>query len=192
MTAETFFVKEGKTPVAGKVQAAASTATFIPAKNLEKGKAYTATVTTGTRDLAGNQLARDYTWDFNAYTAPKVVGVLATLENSHFDYNSAAISENGKTILNHNIKTLTANPGMKLRISGYASAAGSEDYNQKLSERRAAAVKEYLVKEGGIDGKRLASTGYGEKNPAQHETDPSDKLSGAALANMRVILEVIE
>lgn len=192
MTAETFFVKEGKTPVAGKVQAAASTATFIPAKNLEKGKAYTATVTTGTRDLAGNQLAREYTWDFNAYTAPKVVGVLATLENSHFDYNSAAISENGKTILNHNIKTLTANPGMKLRISGYASAAGSEDYNQKLSERRAAAVKEYLVKEGGIDGKRLASTGYGEKSPAQHEADPSDKLSGAALANMRVILEVIE
>jgi OOP family OmpA-OmpF porin len=81
---------------------------------------------------------------------------------------------------------------MKLRIAGYASASGSEEYNQKLSERRANAVKDYLVNTGGIDGSRLETIGYGEANPAQPEADPSDKLSAAAYANMRVIIEVIE
>lgn len=192
LTADTLTVKQGKTAVAGKVTSAASTATFTPAKNLEKGKAYTATVTTGARDLAGNALAKDYAWNFTAHSVPKVVGVLGTLENSHFNFNSAEISENGKTILNHNITALNANPGMQIRISGHTSAAGTEDYNQKLSERRAESVKEYLVKTGGIDENRLTTIGFGEKYPAKHEDIPADKLSDAALANMRVIIEVIE
>ena len=190
--AATFSVKQGATPVAGKVTTTASTVTFAPADKFEKGKTYTATVTTGAKDLAGNPLAHDYVWSFTAYEKPKVLGVLATLENSHFDYNSAAISENGKTILKLNAKSLKSNPKMKLNISGYTSAAGSEEYNQDLSERRAAAVKEYLVKTGGIDESRLSIIGYGESNPAKYEANPADKLSPEALANMRVVIEVVE
>jgi outer membrane protein OmpA-like peptidoglycan-associated protein len=118
--------------------------------------------------------------------------VLATLENSHFDYDSAAISENGKTILNHNITSLKASPDMKLRISGYTSASGSVEYNQDLSERRADAVRDYLVTVGGIDANRLTTVGHGKTNPAKHEVNPADKLSAEAHANMRVVIEVIE
>jgi len=192
INATTFTLKQGDTPVAGKVTATASTATFNPDKKLEKSKAYTATVTTGTADLAGNALAKDYVFNFTAFSVPKVVGVLTTLENSHFDFDSAAISENGKTILKLNIVTLKANPAMQLRIAGYTSAAGTEEYNQALSEKRAESVKAYLVKEGGIDANRLSTIGHGEKNPAKHEADPADKLSPAALANMRVVVEIIE
>ncbi|MDD2853433.1 MAG: Ig-like domain-containing protein, partial [Desulfuromonadaceae bacterium] len=192
ITAATFTLKQGTTPVSGKVTAAASNALFTPAWDFEKGKIYTATVTTGARDLAGNAMARDYVWSFTAYTQPRVVGVLATLDNSHFDFDSAALSENGKTILNHNIKALKTSPDMKIRIAGYTSASGSEEYNQDLSERRAEAVREYLVNTGGIDEKRLTTIGYGKMNPARHEADPSDKLSPEALANMRVVIEVIE
>ena len=192
LTAETLTVKQGNTPVAGKVSSAASNAAFAPARKLEKGKAYTGTVKTGARDLAGNALASDYVWNFTAFSEPKVIGVLATLDNSHFDFDSAAISENGKTILNNNITVLKNDPNMTIRIAGHTSAAGSEEYNQKLSERRAEAVKEYLVKTGGIDGNRLTTIGYGETLPAKVEADPSDKLSAAALANMRVVIEVIE
>src|SRR6185369_15282694 len=175
-----------------KVTSSASNATFTPAKDFEKGKVYTATVTTGAMDLAGNALAHAYVWNFTAYSTPKVVGVLATLDNSHFDFDSVEIEENGKTILNGNIKALKDNPAMKIRIAGYTSAAGSEEYNQNLSERRAEAVKEYLVKTGGIDGSRLTTIGYGKKSPAKYEANPADKLSAAALANMRVVIEVIE
>lgn len=192
ITPATFIVRQGNSPVSGKVSVSASTATFAPANSLVKGSTYTATVKNDARDLAGNPLASDYAWSFTAFKAPKVVGVLATLENSHFDFNSSAISENGKTILNHNAAALKANPAMKIRISGYTSAAGSEEYNQKLSERRATAVKDYLVKEAGIDGGRLTTIGHGESSPAQHEAVPSDRLSADALANMRVIIEVIE
>jgi outer membrane beta-barrel protein len=192
LNAQTFALKQGTAPVDGKVTAAASTASFAPARKLEKGKDYTATVTTGAKDLAGNKLANDYNWKFTAYSEPKVVGILVTLQNSHFDFDSAEISENGKTILKSNIAALKSKPDMQLRIAGHTSASGSEEYNQSLSERRAEAVKAYIVKEGGIDADRLSTIGYGKKNPAQHEVDPSDKLSPAALANMRVVLEIIE
>ncbi len=192
LNAATYTLTQGTTPVEGKVTAAASTATFAPANKFEKGLSYTATVSTGAKDLAGNALASDYNWKFTAYSEPKVVGVLDTLENSHFDFDSVAINENGKTILNHNLLTLKASPDMKLRISGHASAAGTEEYNQSLSERRAEAVKAYLVKEGGIDANRLSTIGYGKQSPAKHEADPADILSPAALANMRVVIEIIE
>jgi len=192
LTPATFTVKQSTVPVAGKVTTTAATASFVPAKKLENGKDYTATVSTGASDLAGNKLTNEYNWKFKAFSEPKVVGVLITLQNSHFDFDSAAISENGKTILKNNIAALKAKPDMQLRIAGYTSAAGSEEYNQSLSERRAEAVKAYLVKEGGIDADRLSTIGYGEKNPVQHEADPTDKLSPAALANMRVVLEIIE
>lgn len=192
ISAATFALKQGSTPVSGRVASSSSTATFTPDRNFEKGKVYTATVTTGVKDLAGNAMTGNYVWDFKAYEAPKVIGVLATLENSHFDFNSTAISENGKTILNHNVTALKTSPNMKLRIAGYTSASGSEEYNQGLSERRAESVKEYLVKTGGIDGSRLATVGYGKANPARFEAVPSDKYSEAAYANMRVIIEVVE
>jgi outer membrane protein OmpA-like peptidoglycan-associated protein len=192
ITAATFTIKQGKTAVSGKVTSTASNATFTPARQFEKNKVYTATITTGARDLAGNALTRDYVWNFTAYSPLNVVGVLATLDNSHFDFNSAAISENGKTILNHNAAALKGNPDMKVRIAGYASASGSVEYNQDLSERRAEAVKEYLVKTGAIDGNRLTTIGYGNTKPAKYEANPSDKLSAAALANMRVVIEVVE
>lgn len=191
ITTETFTLKQGTTPVSGKVTAAASSATFNPSRKLEKGKTYTAAVTTGTKDLAGNALAHDYVWEFKAYDAPKVIGVLAKLDKSHFDFNSAEISENGRTILNANAVTLKAKPAMQIRVAGYTSAAGTDEYNQALSERRAEAVKDYLVKSG-IAADRLTTIGYGEKDPARFEANPADKLSDAALANMRVVMEIIE
>ena len=192
ITAATFTLKQGDTPVSGEVTATASNATFTPARNLEKGKNYTATLTTGAKDLAGNNLASEYVWNFTAYAAPAVVEVLGTLEESHFSFDSAEISKDGQTILDTNTTVLKARPNVKIRVAGYASAAGSEEYNQELSERRAEAVKGYLVKTGGIDENRLTTIGFGKSSPAKHEALPSDKYSAAALANMRVVIEVIE
>ena len=192
INAATFTLKQGNTPVAGKVTSSASNAAFTPARNFGNGKVYTATIKTGAKDLAGNALENDYVWSFTAYAEPKVVGCLATLENSHFAFNSVVINENGKTILNNNITTLKDNPNMRIRIAGYTSASGSVAYNQDLSERRAESVKEYLVKTGGIDASRLTTIGHGKTSPAKFEANPSDKLSDAAHANMRVVIEVIE
>jgi OOP family OmpA-OmpF porin len=192
ITPSTFTVKHGTTPVTGKVTFAGTTATFDPASDLEKGATYTATIVAGVKDLAGNALANSYVWSFTTIPAPKIMpAVLISLEDSHFDFDSAALSESGKTILNHNARILKEHPKMKIRIAGYASASGTKEYNQKLSERRANAVKNYLVQEGGIAQDRLSIIGYGEMRPAEYEPVPSDIYSEAAKANMRVLFEVI-
>jgi outer membrane beta-barrel protein len=191
ITTSTFTVKHGTTAISGRVTFAGTTATFNPGSELEKGATYTATIAAGVRDLAGNALANSYVWSFTTIPAPKLVpAVLISLEDSHFTFDSSALSENGKTILNYNARILKENPKMHIRVAGYASASGTKEYNQKLSEQRATVVKEYLIKEG-VDRNRLTKVGYGETRPAEYEPVPSNIYSEAAKANQRVLFEII-
>ena len=67
--------------------------------------------------------------------------------------------------------TLAANPQVaNIIITGYTDRIGTDKYNQKLSERRANAVKAYLVNKG-VDGARLSAVGKGEANPVVNCTD---------------------
>jgi OOP family OmpA-OmpF porin len=117
--------------------------------------------------------------------------VVLVFEDIHFDFDSSTLKPEAKTILKRNIQLLKDNPKTHVRIAGYTSASGSEEYNQKLSERRANAVKNYLINEGIITEERLSMIGYGETSPAKHEASPQDLLSQAAKANMRVLFEII-
>jgi len=60
-----------------------------------------------------------------------------------------------------------------------------------LSERRANAVKKYLINEGLISSDRISTIGYGEINPATYEAAPKDLYSPAAKSNMRVLFEIV-
>src|SRR2546425_1038839 len=66
----TFTLKQGTTPVAGTVSYSGVTATFTPAANLAPLPTYTATISTGTKDLAGNALASDMSWSFTTGVIP--------------------------------------------------------------------------------------------------------------------------
>ena len=201
ITASTFTVKHGTTSVKGKVTFAGTTATFAPAAELGKNTIYTATISSGIRDLAGNATANSYVWSFTTVPAPKIVAappapvvpvvpvVLIVLEDNHFEFDKSAVTKNAAEILDEHIKIMTANPNMVIRIAGYTSASGAQDYNQKLSERRAEAVRDYLIK-GGIAPDRLTTIGYGEMRPAEYEPLPDNLYSREAKANMRVLFEV--
>ena len=78
---------------------------------------------------------------------------------------------------------LNDNPKGIFVIEGHTSSDGSSEYNQRLSENRAAAVENYLIKNG-IDKNRLESIGYGETKPV-HE---NDTRSGRA-KNRRVVFK---
>ncbi|NTV13901.1 MAG: OmpA family protein [Desulfobulbaceae bacterium] len=117
--------------------------------------------------------------------------VVLAFEDVHFDFDKSALRPQTQTILKRNIQLLKDNPKAKVRIAGYTSASGTEEYNQKLSERRAAAVKEYLVSEGIIVSDRLATIGYGEEKPANYEAAPKELYSPAAKSNMRVLFEIV-
>jgi outer membrane protein OmpA-like peptidoglycan-associated protein len=60
-------------------------------------------------------------------------------------------------------------PTASITIEGYASSDGSEAYNQKLSEQRAASVKAYLETQG-VSGDRVLTIGYGESKPIGDNT----------------------
>jgi hypothetical protein len=73
----TFTLMDGGTPIDGTVNYSGTTATFTPTSNLELGKTYTATITTGAMNTEGTALAEDYVWTFStgAAVAPTVISV---------------------------------------------------------------------------------------------------------------------
>ncbi len=117
--------------------------------------------------------------------------IILAFEDVHFDFDKSTLTKEAQVILKRNIQILKENPKAKVRIAGYTSASGTEEYNQKLSERRANAVQEYLINEGVITRDRLSTIGYGETNPAMYEAAPKELYSAAAKANMRVLFEII-
>jgi outer membrane protein OmpA-like peptidoglycan-associated protein len=125
--------------------------------------------------------------------APKVEEkvIIIAFEDINFDFDSSALTPEAQTILKRNIQVLKDNPKANVRLAGYTSAAGTEEYNQKLSERRAQAVSDYLVKEGLISADRLNTIGYGEKNPEMYEANPANLHTEAAMANKRVLFVIV-
>ena len=117
--------------------------------------------------------------------------VVLAFEDVHFDFDKSTLTPQARAILKRDIQLLKDNPAAKVRVAGYTSASGTDEYNQKLSERRAKAVQEYLISEGVITRDRLSTIGYGEKNPATYEAAPKEIYSEAAKSNMRVLFEIV-
>ncbi|MBX3289421.1 MAG: OmpA family protein [Acidobacteria bacterium] len=89
----------------------------------------------------------------------------------NFDFNSDKLRDESKTVLQEIIKILKENPEWKMVIEGHTDNVGGENFNQGLSERRAASVVEFLTS-AGIDASRLSSDGYGYSKPvASNDTE---------------------
>lgn len=96
--------------------------------------------------------------------APKLEGFVPRLEvrGVHFDFDKSTIRPADARILDKNAEWLKANSETLVAIDGGADQRGSMAYNQRLSERRAKAVKDYLVARG-IAEDRIVDIGYGTK-----------------------------
>ena len=86
------------------------------------------------------------------------------LEGVEFETNRAEIRPMYEPELEAVATVLENNPGVKIQIQGHTDSVGDADYNRQLSEKRAKAVMEWLVREG-IDRKRLSAIGLGEARP---------------------------
>ena len=83
----------------------------------------------------------------------------------HFEFNSDKIQPDSYDLLNQIGKVLEKHPDWKLEISGHTDSIGTEEYNQKLSERRAKSVRKYLLENFDIFARNLIARGYGESKP---------------------------
>jgi len=86
------------------------------------------------------------------------------LQGVNFKSNQATLTDDSKSILEEAYKALLLNPDVRVEISGYTDNVGSDEYNQKLSLRRAQAVKNWLVQRG-IASNRMKTVGKGEMEP---------------------------
>jgi len=82
-----------------------------------------------------------------------------------FDFDRTAIRDDAVPVLEEVLSRLTANPAAKVLLEGHTDSIGPEGYNLVLSEKRAEAVKSYLVAKG-VDSSRLSVDGLGETQPA--------------------------
>ena len=93
-----------------------------------------------------------------AINKPQVV------ENIFYDFDKATLRPESKEALDEMARMLADNPNVTIEMSSHTDRHGSNEYNERLSERRAKSVVDYLI-EAGVDPRRLAWKGYGETRP---------------------------
>ncbi len=88
-----------------------------------------------------------------------------------FDFDKADLKPAADGDLGKVAEVAHANPGTPIDVAGHTDAKGADAYNQRLSERRAEAVKTWLVERGGVEAGRIRTRGWGETRPiAPNET----------------------
>ena len=92
----------------------------------------------------------------------------------HFKTDSAVIEKASYAKIQEFADFMKAHPDAKAEIAGYTDNRGSAEYNQKLSERRAKAVYEQLIKDG-VSADRLTYVGYGEADPVATNKTPEGR-----------------
>ncbi len=86
------------------------------------------------------------------------------LKDLFFDYDKSAIRDDQKAALGENVSWLKANGAAKITIEGHCDERGTAEYNLGLGERRAKAVKDYLIA-AGIAADRISTISYGKERP---------------------------
>lgn len=110
--------------------------------------------------------------------------VQLTLENVHFDFDRVNLKPEARVILDRLTESLAGRPDVeRVMVGGHADSVGPMTYNQKLSERRARSVVDYLQR-GGV-GQSIQAAGYGETQPVA-----SNASGGGRAMNRRVEIEL--
>jgi len=94
------------------------------------------------------------------------------LKDIFYDFNSAILKPQSKTVLDGLVTVMKNNAKIKVELSSYTDAIGSAVYNKKLSQKRAQECVDYIISKG-ISGRRIFARGYGEEKPIAPNTLPN-------------------
>ncbi|HEY1406057.1 MAG TPA: OmpA family protein, partial [Spirochaetota bacterium] len=101
-------------------------------------------------------------------------GKTFVVDNINFEFNKAYLKKESMNLVERVLRIMKENPGLKVEVSGHTDNIGDAAYNQKLSERRADAVAEYMIKNG-ISPERITSKGFGETKPIVPNTNEKNR-----------------
>jgi peptidoglycan-associated lipoprotein len=95
---------------------------------------------------------------------PEIQKLVANFQRVHFEFNSSDINNETQEALKENAEIMKSRPDVKVEVQGHADERGTNEYNLALGDKRANAVKDYLVRSG-IEAARVATVSYGEEKP---------------------------
>lgn len=99
-------------------------------------------------------------------------GRAGALKTVYFPYDSSRVTSSAKSVLKSNADFLKRNGGTEVQIEGHCDERGGVQYNLALGERRAKAVRKYLVAHG-VDSSRISTISFGKERPIEFGHDES-------------------
>ena len=133
-----------------------------PSRRIEDAGSYTASLTV--TDSQGNRCQESASYQTLAEEFIPTPEKPVILQGVNFEFDKAILLENSLQILDRVATSLLAHPEVNVEVGGHCDSDGSDAYNLKLSDRRAKAVRDYLIKKG-VPAAQLTSRGYGESHP---------------------------
>jgi peptidoglycan-associated lipoprotein len=112
---------------------------------------------------ANNGLTLELNGDSDSNTA-------GGLQTVYFDFNESTLTSTTKSTLKNNADFLKSNTEVEVQVEGHADERGGHQYNLALGERRAKAVRDYLVA-AGVSSKRITTISYGKERPVAEGHD---------------------
>lgn len=97
-------------------------------------------------------------------------GKAGALSTVYFGFNSSSLGSSTRASLEANAQFLKENPGVEVQVEGHCDERGGVQYNLALGERRANAVKEYLVSMG-VSSSRISTISFGKERPVSFGHD---------------------
>jgi peptidoglycan-associated lipoprotein len=86
------------------------------------------------------------------------------LEDIHFDYDSPALTDTARSILDRHAAWIKSHPGVRIAVEGHCDERGTVEYNLALGDQRARAARDYLVSLG-VESERLTAMSFGKERP---------------------------
>ena len=105
---------------------------------------------------------KNETYIVDFYLSP--ISKAVVIENIFYDFDKATLRPESQKALDEMIKMLNDNPNVTIELGAHTDRKGSDQYNERLAQRRAQSVVDYLIA-GGIEKERLEAKGYGESVP---------------------------
>jgi outer membrane protein OmpA-like peptidoglycan-associated protein len=109
-----------------------------------------------------------------AETRETARGIIVNLPDILFDFNRATLRPQAREVLSKIAGIMLVARGYQLKVEGHTDNIGSDDYNQKLSEKRAQAVRDYLASSG-LSADIITAQGFGESQPIASNTKPAGR-----------------
>ncbi|MDH7516294.1 MAG: OmpA family protein [Bacteroidota bacterium] len=124
-------------------------------------------------DLRGLDSYREIRRDLSL--TPIEQGATITLNNIFFDFDKSDLRSESKPEIDRLIALLEASPSMRVQLNGHTDNVGTVEYNRKLSENRANAVREYILTHSTVRSDRVTTKGFGFTRPVSPNDDEEGK-----------------